>query len=600
MKGHFPQSIYKPIHFVIGTLFILLFAQAMYGQQTNNGAVDIGPRNPGTAAAGTSPCNFFTTPAKFPNTILCTGCTVPNCFDLDQPPSTPPQPPAGGAGNVIGAGSGNPLGGLWVQSINVFETVASVQGNAPSINGGTEGIVGLGPAFNSNSCVSCHQSPVVGGSSGGIVSIIQSTSAPLFFTMPLSFTTNPELQAMSDDGNGVNLNPQFPSEFNPSGPAFPNVPTDGPSLEVRLVNGGGSGGFVVQQYSVAELFTIQGRTDAAGCTITQFPFSTLGNNSVSFRIPTPTFGLGLVEATPDLTLVNNLAINNSSTSAAAAALGISGTFNRSGNDGTITRFGWKAQNKSLLIFAGEASNVEMGVTNELFPNEKTTLVATTPTCPLLTSPTGNQPEDEILPATLPSSTPSANVASIISSNAENNAVFMRMNAAPSQCDAVLTAASDPYGSLGPAICPAFSTAVNAPVILGQSLFTNNSKTGCALCHSPTLVSGLSQNAGLSNQTYHPYSDFAIHDMGPVTNGLADGIIQGVATSDFFRTAPLWGLGQRIFFLHDGRAHDLATAIADHCPSPSSTGTNESCASIALFNGLTKTQQQEILDFLRSL
>ena len=54
------------------------------------------------------------------------------------------------------------------------------------------------------------------------------------------------------------------------------------------------------------------------------------------------------------------------------SFGISGEFNHSGNDGTITRFGWKAQNKSLLMFAGEAYNVEQGVTNELFPNERET------------------------------------------------------------------------------------------------------------------------------------------------------------------------------------------------------------------------------------
>jgi CxxC motif-containing protein (DUF1111 family) len=486
---------------------------------------------------------------------------------------------------------------MWFETINVFEAVASVQGTTGVL---AEPIVGLGPAFNSNSCVSCHEAPVVGGSSGGIVSIIQSNGSAQIFTMPLSFTTNPELIAMADDNNTFNTNPSFPSEFNPSGPGFSNVPLEGPSLEVRSVNGGGSGGFVVQQYSVAELFTIEGRTDAPGCNLAQFNFQGLGNNSISFRIPTPTFGLGLVEATPDQTLVNNLAINNPATAAAAAALGISGTFNRSGNDGTITRFGWKAQNKSLLVFAGEASNVEMGVTNELFPNEKTTLSVVATTCPLTTSPTGNQPEDEILPQSFSPVPAAANVASIISSNAQNNAVFMRMNAQPSQCDAVTLLTTNPYGTLGPAQCPPFNASVTSPVLAGQSLFNNNSQTGCALCHSPTLVSGLSQNSGLSNQTFHPYSDFAIHNMGPTTNGLADGINQGAATSEFFRTAPLWGLGQRIFFLHDGRAHDLATAIADHCPTPSATGTNESCGSIRLFNALTKTQQQDVLDFLRSL
>ena len=79
-------------------------------------------------------------------------------------------------------------------------------------------------------------------------------------------------------------------------------------------------------------------------------------SNVVFRIPTPTFGLGLVENISEATIVNNAAAN----AAAAQALGISGHVNRSGNDGTITRFGWKAQNKSLLIFAGEAYNVEAG------------------------------------------------------------------------------------------------------------------------------------------------------------------------------------------------------------------------------------------------
>jgi CxxC motif-containing protein (DUF1111 family) len=353
---------------------------------------------------------------------------------------------------------------------------------------------------------------------------------------------------------------------------------------------------------VAELFTIEGRTDAPNCTLAQFPFSTLPGGSISFRIPTPTFGLGLVEATPDVALVNNLAINNPATQAAAEAFGISGTFNRSGNDGTITRFGWKAQNKSLLIFAGEASNVEMGVTNELFPNEKTVAAnASTGTC--FTNSNGDvQPEDEILPQTFSPVPAAANVATIISSNSQDNAVFMRMNAPPSQCDAFTLLTTDPYGTSGPAQCPAFTS---ASVLAGQALFDNNSisgtgSVGCALCHSTTLVSGPSPNSSLSNQTFHPYSDFAIHDMGAGSNGLADGITQGGATSEFFRTAPLWGLGQRVFFLHDGRAHDLATAINDHCPSPVSTGTNESCGSIGAFNRLTKAQQQDILDFLRSL
>src|SRR5439155_18917496 len=117
------------------------------------------------------------------------------------------------------------------------------------------------------------------------------------------------------------------------------------------------------------LYTIAGRSDAPGCVLAQPDFDTeLGNKNVIFRIPTPTFGTGLLEAVPDDALVANLAANAD----AKATLGIGGALNRTGNDGTVTRFGWKAQNKSLLIFAGEAYNVEQGVSNELVPNERAT------------------------------------------------------------------------------------------------------------------------------------------------------------------------------------------------------------------------------------
>jgi CxxC motif-containing protein (DUF1111 family) len=79
------------------------------------------------------------------------------------------------------------------------------------------------------------------------------------------------------------------------------------------------------------------------------------------------------------------------------------------------------------------------------------------------------------------------------------------------------------------------------------------------------------------------------------NGLADGISQGAATGSEFRTAPLWGLGQRIFFLHDGRSDDLKDAIRQH----SSTG-SEANAVISRFNNLSEFQKQDLFNFLRSL
>src|SRR5207244_3533277 len=92
---------------------------------------------------------------------------------------------------------------------------------------------------------------------------------------------------------------------------------------------------------------------------------------------------------------------------------------------------------------------------------------------------------------------------------------------------------------------------------GQSLFNS---IGCALCHAPSLTTAASPFTGMGGAIYHPYSDFALHHMG---SNLADGIQQGDAGPDEFRTALLWGAGQRLFFLHDGRTSDLLQAIQAH-------------------------------------
>jgi CxxC motif-containing protein (DUF1111 family) len=87
-------------------------------------------------------------------------------------------------------------------------------------------------------------------------------------------------------------------------------------------------------------------------------------------------------------------------------------------------------------------------------------------------------------------------------------------------------------------------------------------------------------------------------MGP---DLADQISQGAATGDEFRTAPLWGLGQRLYFLHDGRASDLVQTVAAHA----SQGNNqfqgsEANAVIRNYNQLSTSDQQALINFLRTL
>jgi CxxC motif-containing protein (DUF1111 family) len=407
------------------------------------------------------------------------------------------------------------------QALLRFQEVDSVSGAIAGESG-----VGLGPTFNGNSCAQCHAQPTIGGASPGS-------------TSPQNPIQNPQVALATLDG-ATNTVPSF-------------ITTNGPMLEARFIKtstGALDGG-------VHDLYTIAGRSDAVGCTLAQPDFATaLSTKNVIFRTPTPLFGLGLVEATPDATLQANLA----ATQSARAALKIGGVFNTSGNDGTITRFGWKAQNKSLLIFVGEAYNVEQGVSNENFPNERSAVTG----CVF-----NNSPEDST--NLLNQNANSINFGtplgteSEMSSDAVNFAAFIRLSAPPTP------------------VPPTQST---------QNGATQFNTIGCNLCHSPTLTTGPSIFTGMSNVAYNPYSDFALHNMGSL---LSDGIHQGAASSNQFRTAPLWGLGQRLFFLHDGRTTDLIQAIESHNSSGS-----EANQVIKKFNALKPSDEQDLLNFLRSL
>jgi len=431
-----------------------------------------------------------------------------------------PRPGPAAAGSFYPTLNSNEQG-FFGQAQMRFQEVDSVSGGIAGETG-----VGLGPTFNGNSCAQCHAQPTIGGSSPGLSS-------------PQNPIANPQVALAALDG-ATNTVPSF-------------ITADGPVREARFIKtstGTADGG-------VHGLYTITGRSDATGCTLAQPDFAdALTANNVIFRIPTPLFGLGLVEATPDATLQANLA----ATASARAALKIKGVFNTSGNDGTITRFGWKAQNKSLLVFVGEAYNVEQGVSNENFPNERSAVAG----CVF-----NGSPEDATNILNQNSSSPNfgtlVGTASEMASDIVNFAAFIRLSA------------------------PAAPAPSTASTLNGAALFNT---IGCSLCHSPTLTTGASPFTGMSNVTYNPYSDFALHDMG---TALSDGIHQGAALPTQFRTAPLWGLGQRLFFLHDGRTTDLIQAIQSHSSSGS-----EAVGVIHKFNTLKASQVQDLLNFLRSL
>ncbi len=415
-------------------------------------------------------------------------------------------------------GAGDPLPGLTPNQELFFKRGLAEFAEADDVE------EGLGPTMNLDSCGGCHAQPATGGTSPAV---------------------NPQVAFATKDG-GSNFVPSF-------------IKVNGPVREARFVknaDGTPDGG-------VHALFTITGRegTDAS-CNLKQPNFGEqLANHNVIFRIPTPVFGAGLIEQIPDSAILANQAAHATQKRSlgirgranfAISGRTISGQTNNNGNDGTIARFGWKAQNKSLLLFSGEAYNVEMGITNELFQTERDE----TPSCQFAKVPNNVTDTEAAVP-----------VEAI--SAIEKFAFFQRFLAPPVQVKS--------FGRPGDSI------------ERGRKQFTN---VGCALCHTPMMKTGDSTVEALHNKPVNLYSDLLVHDMG---DGLADGVSQGQAGPREFRSAPLWGLGQRIFFLHDGRTSNLVEAIQEHRSEGS-----EANGVIRNFNSLSEDQKRDLLNFLRSL
>jgi CxxC motif-containing protein (DUF1111 family) len=426
------------------------------------------------------------------------------------------------------AGAGGPLPSVAANSptgiLNFFNAGLSAFEEVDSVSGTIEAGVGLGPRYNSRSCAFCHAQPAVGGSSP---------------------STNPQIADATADG-AQNTIPSY-------------ITANGPVREARFIfffNANGTVNTHSPNGGVEDLYTITGRTDAGTCSLQQPSFALAEQtNNIIFRIPTPTFGAGLIENIDDSTLLRNNANNNNNN------LGISGTFNHNGNDGTIARFGWKAQNKSLLIFVAEAYNVEQGVSNEGFPQER---------------PLPGEDLNSGLPANCR-----------INGTPEDHTKFNTTN---TETLSDVVAFANFIRFLAPPTPSTTTPGGSTSISNGRSLFN---AIGCAVCHTPSLTTSASAlTSSLSRATANLFSDIEIHHMG---TRLADNVSQGGAGGDQFRTPPLWGLGQRIFFLHDGRTSNMITAIQQHASSGS-----EANAVINNFNALSASQKQDLLNFLRSL
>ncbi len=266
-------------------------------------------------------------------------------------------------------------------------------------------------------------------------------------------------------------------------------------------------------------------------------------NVIARRVPIPLFGAGLVEAIPDDALAALEDPNDRNGD------GIKGRAARIVDVATgrerIGRFGWKSQHATLLAFSGDAYRNEMGITNDLFPDE----VAL-----------GIDPEQLKL-----CSPPKRGVEDIRDRRTQLRGIdqfenFMRLLAAPQR---------------GP---------IDDSVRTGESIFRS---VGCHLCHTPALLTAPNRNPVFDRKPVALYSDLLLHDVGT-----GDGIVQGVASAEEIRTPALWGLRFRRPLLHDGSAATIDDAILRHG--------GEAASVLLRYRDLTPGDKAFLLSFLKSL
>ena len=392
----------------------------------------------------------------------------------------------------------------------------------------------IGPVFNGVSCAGCHSQPAIGGAGLFINEVrVRHNAAP----GPVHiFAVDNMLRGGPQSQNGMII-------FTSGMQAEP--------LGCQLT----APGCQLSACQKAESARTTFHWNLPVCDPKSAAFA--GNaNCAAGRAATPTFGLGLVEAVSNQSFID-LAHNEP-----AAVRGTARMITELGML-RVARFGWKDDHATLRAFAADAYLNEMGVTNpdELVEVSYCALGRKQFGVPLQI---GGGIEDPI---------DSDGRADI-----DRFADFMRALDAPP------------------------TLALNSAALNGARLFQ---QAGCAGCHAPSLTTGAnpaafipktsggvaissSLNVALANHVFHPYSDFLLHDMG----SLGDGITSGTAGPTMMRTAPLWGARAKSVYLHDGRAHDLPTAILLH--------DGQGKAASKAFAALSPVQQQEVIDFLGAI
>ncbi len=285
----------------------------------------------------------------------------------------------------------------------------------------------------------------------------------------------------------------------------------------------------------------------------------------AFRVTTSTLGDGFVEALANQTLQDNVA---------AQPVGQRGTLTQvpvteANNTLRIGRFGWKAQQASLLSFAGDAYLNEMGITNPFdgFGGRSSSAAdAGTHENPASTA-------EGVINVTFPSPFDPVQDPEDDGDDVLAFADFMAATRAPGRQNPIPAAATR-----------------------GDSLFNS---VGCNVCHTRTLVTaapGTAINGGaftvpaaLGNKIIHPFSDFALHNIGT-----GDGIVQnaGQSSANQLRTAPLWGIRARNRLMHEGLNVTIFDAIQLHAGQATTARNN--------FNSLTAAQRNDLIAFVLSL
>jgi CxxC motif-containing protein (DUF1111 family) len=270
---------------------------------------------------------------------------------------------------------------------------------------------------------------------------------------------------------------------------------------------------------------------------------------VAGRRTNPLFGLGLVDAVPSSTFQAIADLEQQLTPETAGRVNVVSDVFADGQapEARAGRFGWKCQHSTLFAFSGDAYLNEIGITTPFLPNE-------------------NVPQDP-------------NQGRLV------NPALLAANPGPQPTNDPDNSSISQFTDFMTFLAPPPKLALTAQAKQGAITFA---AIGCINCHLPALTTGPNSIPQLNQVTFFPFSDFLLHDMG----SLGDGIAQAGAGQTEMRTAPLWGVRVLTTFLHDGRASTLSEAIIDHA--------GQGAAASQAFQNLSATEQAALIAFLNSL